>query len=212
MNKNLGLKILAFCLVAFIAMLPTTALSQIPSHVYNPLADINEDGKVSLQDLVLLAEAYGTNGTPINVTKLENQVTNLQTIINNLEAPAITYVSPITAVNNHTIIIIGHSFGSMPQTTNVGDGSVDIPNFKITEGDGSGWGSNWNAGSSEKDVALIGVYLLSWNDTSIVLGGFGSYLGQTNNGSYNCYFLQGDNITITVNNATFTTIVQPPQS
>jgi hypothetical protein len=84
MNKNLSLKILAICLVACLAMLPTTALSQIPSNVYNPLADINEDGKVNLQDLVLLAEAYGTNGTPINTTELENQVTALQTQVGQL--------------------------------------------------------------------------------------------------------------------------------
>jgi hypothetical protein len=83
-GRNLGLKILAICLVACMVMVPTTALSQIPSRVYNPLADINEDGKVDLKDLVLLVEAYGTNGTPINITELENQVTTLQTQVSEL--------------------------------------------------------------------------------------------------------------------------------
>jgi hypothetical protein len=83
-NRNLGLKILAVGLVACLVLIPTTALSQIPSNAYNPLADINEDGKVSLQDLILLANAYGTNGTSINITKLENQVTALQTQVGEL--------------------------------------------------------------------------------------------------------------------------------
>jgi hypothetical protein len=121
--------------------------------------------------------------------------------------PIIISVSPITLVNNQKIIIIGHGFGSMPATTTLEDGSVDMPNFKISEGDGSGWGSNWNAGCTDQGD-LIGVYLLSWNDTTVIINGFGSYLGQTNNGAYNCYWLQGDKITVTVNGATWTTIVQ----
>jgi uncharacterized protein YlxW (UPF0749 family) len=157
----------------------------------------------------------GITNLQYEITSLQMEIANLQTIINTLEnqtqppRPAITYVSPIRTVNNQTIDIIGFGFGSMPQTTNVGDGSVDMPNFKISEGDGSGWGSNWNAGCTDQND-LIGVYLLSWTDTKIVIGGFGSYLGQLNHGSQNCYFVQGDNITITVNNLTWTTILQPP--
>jgi hypothetical protein len=77
--------LITFCFTASIFMaIPTR--NQSTTKTYNPLADINQDGKVSLQDLVLLALAYGTNGTPINTTELENQVTNLQNQNNQLQA------------------------------------------------------------------------------------------------------------------------------
>src|SRR5271157_2371066 len=59
---------LTFCLTASVFMaIPIQSQS---TKTYNPLADINEDGKVSLQDLVLLADAYGTSGTPVNIAGL----------------------------------------------------------------------------------------------------------------------------------------------
>jgi len=184
-------------------------ITNLQNHITNLQNHITnlQNHITSLQD--------GITNLQYEITSLQMEIANLQTIINTLEnqtqppRPAITYVSPIRTVNNQTIDIIGFGFGSMPQTTNVGDGSVDMPNFKISEGDGSGWGSNWNAGCTDQND-LIGVYLLSWTDTKIVIGGFGSYLGQLNHGSQNCYFVQGDNITITVNNLTWTTILQPP--
>ena len=145
------------------------------------------------------------------INSLQDQVTNLIIIVKTLASghpnlPIITSVSPIAARNSQTITIVGNGFGSMPATTTLGDGSVDMPNFKITEGDGSGWGSNWNAGCTDQ-ADLIGVYLLSWNDTTIVISGFGTYLGQTTHGAHNCYWLVGDKITVMVNGALWTTTV-----
>lgn|GEM_PF-1979949 len=159
----------------------------LPNTTFSGVVEVPNSVANTPTGYVYMEYAYG-----FVVPQTQQQLTN-----------TITYVSPITAVNNQTIIIMGHGFGSVPPTTNVGDGSVDMPNFKISQGDGSGWGSDWNAGCTDQDD-LIGVYLLSWNDTTIVLGGFGSFLTPTNN----CYFVIGDNITVTVNGATWTTIVQ----
>lgn len=53
---------ITFCFTATLfMMIPLEAANQ----PYNPWADINDDGKIGLVDLVMLANSYGTNGTPL---------------------------------------------------------------------------------------------------------------------------------------------------
>jgi|GEM_PF-5081676 len=74
---------LTFCLTASVFMaIPIQSQS---TKTYNPLADINEDGKVSLQDLVLLADAYGTSGTPVNITALQTEIDTLNATVTELQ-------------------------------------------------------------------------------------------------------------------------------
>jgi hypothetical protein len=108
-------------------------------------------------------------------------------------APEITSVMPITNQQTQTITIQGHGFGNIqPELMDLGDGLMDL-------GDGSVdtvWGKNtpslviydktnllsagaagdWN-GFTNGPPDLIGIILVSWSDTQIVLGGSGSGLG-----------------------------------
>lgn len=93
--------------------------------------------------------------------------------------PVISSVSPITATNLQTIRIYGSGFGNtQPQTVSLGDGSLDTVNSSTTPSivfDDSGkWGAGWIALGVN---CAIGIYLNSWSDNEIVLGGFGTALG-----------------------------------
>jgi hypothetical protein len=78
--KNVKNVVLAI-MVTFV--FTATILSIIPTQsaitkTYNPWADINHDGTVSLSDLVLLANSYGASGNPtapVNVTNPSINVT-----------------------------------------------------------------------------------------------------------------------------------------
>ena len=66
--KNLIIVLsLAFCLTSYVFMIrPTASMPDTP--VYNPLADINNDGEVDIYDAIILAGAYGSHGTPVGRT------------------------------------------------------------------------------------------------------------------------------------------------
>lgn len=100
--------------------------------------------------------------------------------------PEITYVSPITAAQNQTITITGSGFGdTQPQLMNLSDGSVDTiwggstPSIVVYDKNNllsAGAAGSWS-GFTNGPPDLIGIVLVSWTDTEIVLGGFGSGLG-----------------------------------
>ena len=98
-------------------------------------------------------------------------------------SPFINSVSPISAAQRQTIVIRGSGFGNVqPEVTSLDDGSVvtlvggATPVIRIYDVDG--WDS-WEAGCEDSQWVpggLIGVYLTSWSDTEITLGGFGTDL------------------------------------
>jgi len=143
--------------------------------------------------------------------------------LGNPEAPTISSVSPIAAVVLQTIAIQGSGFGNVqPQLLDLGDGSVDTVGggttptmFILDENINSG---GWQAGIQKNSTwgwDSIGIILVSWSDTEIVLGGFGSALGRIG-GQW--VISPGDPILIdvqTVNGgANYTTVVssQPNQN
>jgi hypothetical protein len=108
-------------------------------------------------------------------------------------APEITSVMPITNQQTQTITIQGHGFGNIqPELMDLGDGLMDLGDESVD----TVWGKNtpslviydktnllsagaagdWN-GFTNEPPDLIGIILVSWSDTQIVLGGFGSGLG-----------------------------------
>jgi hypothetical protein len=105
---------------------------------------------------------------------------------------SISSVSPIVATRLQTIRISGTGFGDvLPQTVSLGDGSVETvksnttPSMAIFD---NGTGSNsWIAGFTDNSTifSIIGLILVSWSDTEIVLGGFGNSLGINGQGTYN---------------------------
>jgi len=57
----------------FAAVLLTMAFTPISSQqtgTYDPWLDMNDDGRIDIKDLAMVAKAYGTLGTPINKTEL----------------------------------------------------------------------------------------------------------------------------------------------
>jgi hypothetical protein len=120
--------------------------------------------------------------------------------------PVITSVSTIAATNLQTIYIYGSGFGNTwPQTVPAydSDGSVDtvvssttpcmcIANLGL-------YPDAWAAGvqnASNGVHCAIGIYLTSWSDTEIVLGGFGSALNTNGQGPWN--IASGDTLDVAV--------------
>ena len=111
--------------------------------------------------------------------------------VNKPPQPVITSVTSIVAATSQDIVISGSGFGSNPpQTEPVGDGSVDTLGCNTTSPsltiDDNGTGKDaWAAGrQSCTNLDAIGVYLVSWTDSQIILSGFGSALGTTNASAY----------------------------
>ena len=119
-------------------------------------------------------------------------------------APEITSVSPICAAQSQTIIIQGKGFGDIqPRLMSLGDGSVDTvwggstPSIVLFDQRNllsAGAAGAWS-GFTNGPPDLIGVILVSWTDTQIVLGGFGSGLGSQFSWSQ---VLQGDALQIQI--------------
>jgi hypothetical protein len=91
-----------------------------------------------------------------------------------------------------TITIEGSGFGNIqPQLMNLTDGSVDTnlggttPVIRIYDEAGL---DSWEAGCSDSQLVpkdTIGIYLTSWSDNEIVLGGFGTELNVNGQGPWN---------------------------
>jgi hypothetical protein len=119
-------------------------------------------------------------------------------------ATEIRSVSPICAAQSQTIIIQGKGFGDIqPQLMRLDDGSVDTvwggstPSIVVLDERNllsAGAAGEWS-GFTNGPPDLIGVILVSWNDTRIVLGGFGSGLGSQFSWSQ---VLQGDALQIQI--------------
>jgi hypothetical protein len=122
-------------------------------------------------------------------------------------APEITSVTPITNQQTQTITIRGHGFGNIqPELLDLGDGSVDtvwgentpsIVVYDKTNLLSAGAAGDWN-GFTNGSPDLIGIFLVSWTDTQIVLGGFGSGLGSQFSWSQ---VSEGDDIQIQIKTA-----------
>jgi hypothetical protein len=125
----------------------------------------------------------------------------------------IASVTRITTDTNGTITIKGCGFGSNPQLVNntiAGDGSVDTVQSQVTPSiaffrgltaggaTSSGGSWTWEAGFANTPGAYdtIGLYIASWRDNTIVIHGFGAYLGTGGQKRFN--LANGDNITIVI--------------
>jgi hypothetical protein len=136
-------------------------------------------------------------------------------------SPFINSVNPISATQRQTIVIRGSGFGKVqPEVESLDDGSVvtlvggSTPVIRIYDVDG--WDS-WEAGCEDSQWVpggLIGVYLTSWSDTEITLGGFGTDLNV--NGQAPRNIKAGDPLIVNVQTANgqaaYATIVVSDQS
>ncbi len=121
----------------------------------------------------------------------------------NVGAPVISSVTQILANRLQNIDIHGSAFGkTQPQLMHLGDGSVDTvgggttPVLRIYD---EGNSNSWEAGvqdTSNTGADSIGLILVSWSDTDIVLGGFGTELSTNGTGQWN--LSPGDPLLISV--------------
>jgi hypothetical protein len=101
------------------------------------------------------------------------------------EAPVIDSVSPITTSKSQRIVIQGSGFGNtQPTLLYLDDGSVDtvwggstpsIVIYDLTNKLSAGAAGDWD-GFTNGPPDLIGITLVSWTDTEIILDGFGTDL------------------------------------
>jgi hypothetical protein len=139
---------------------------------------ITDSNVIITNSTIILGEGNIIYPSP---TPTSNPVTSFPT-----NATKISFVSPICAAQPQTIIIQGKCFGDIqPQLTSLDDGSVDTvwggstPSIVILDEHNllsAGAAGAWS-GFTNGPPDLIGVILVSWNDTQIVLGGFGTGLG-----------------------------------
>jgi uncharacterized protein (TIGR03437 family) len=138
-------------------------------------------------DVTVFAPGYIPQGQIVKVES--NQQTSAVVTLapyTSTSQPFIQAVTPIVAQASQGIIIDGSGFGNTPpQTSSLSDGSVvtitcnvTTPALAIRD---NGAGANlWEAGQQTCNGAdTIGINIVSWSDTQIVLSGFGSALGST---------------------------------
>ncbi len=121
------------------------------------------------------------------------------------QGPVITSVSPIRPWVNQTIVIVGAGFGVDPELKPASGGGFDTiasstHPWLVIQDLGSGKDS-WLAGVANPPSSAgtsIGVYVRSWNNTEIVLEGFGSGPGGLGNATSPNSFMISDGDVISI--------------
>ena len=98
-KKDLVIAVLAtFCLTsALFSIIPTRSS---PAKEYNPIADLIgpkgiPDGRIDMRDIGYICNLFGATGTPVNWTKLFEDVDELQSKVNSLNASLLELQSRI---------------------------------------------------------------------------------------------------------------------
>jgi hypothetical protein len=85
-KKDLIIAVLAtFCLTATMFMVASTR-SETPIGTYDPIVDLNHDGKIDILDAIILANHFGTSGTPVDenatLADLQARVDRIEQFLN----------------------------------------------------------------------------------------------------------------------------------
>jgi|WetSurMetagenome_2_1015567.scaffolds.fasta_scaffold376884_1 hypothetical protein len=207
---------------AFIAVvLLTISLTSTGVYAYNDVLSMQDSNIMISNSSITITNSTVTisNSTIIlaegNTVIYPSQTPNPS--LSGTTAPKITSVSPISSSPNQTITITGSGFGNLqPQLLSLDDGSVDtvwgastpsIVVYDKTNLLSAGAAGDWS-GFTNGPPDLIGITLVSWSDTQIILGGFGS--GLNSRFAWN-QVMQGDTIEIQVQTTggltTFNTVI-----
>lgn len=149
-KKNLAIVIsVVFCLTATLFMIiPSLSLSS--AHSYDPLLDVNDDGKIDIVDLSKVAFAFRTSGTPINKTALllgqaaspvsfNATFENSEVSTNSTDYVDMPYMSVDVAFKNTSSVLIMFSaeaaIGDAGQgifiSVDMGEGYVAVPFYAV---------------------------------------------------------------------------------
>ena len=101
MRKDLIIAILGtFCLtVTLFTVIPIRSQTTEP---YDPWYDLNDDGIINIYDVVLVANKYGTTGTPINKTEL---LLELQSKVESLNASVLQLLSEVASLQTELALL-----------------------------------------------------------------------------------------------------------
>ena len=128
-KKDLVIAVLAtFCLTsALFSIIPTRSS---PAKEYNPIADLTgpegiPDGIINMRDIGYICNLFGAKGTPVNWTKLFEDVDELQSKVNSLNASLVELQSRIAELETELAIL---------NATKLGKPDYDSAWFSITQG------------------------------------------------------------------------------
>jgi hypothetical protein len=148
-------------------------------------------------------------------TIISNPVVNAQTV--GTSEPVINSITNIYATDEQNIYINGTGFGTNPELVpaEFGNSGCDTvysnnsPSFAIMDNyKGNGLfdaSCNWQAGFDNPNSFFsdcIGVFIKSWNNTNIILTGFGNALGNSTNPS-TWAISPGNEITVIIDNPAY---------
>jgi len=96
-GKNMIIAVMiTFCFTATLFLvIPISS-----ANTYDPWVDVNDDGKIGLQELSLLAKSYNTAGTPINKTAL---LLELQSEVDSLNSSVLALQGLTTYLQNEVV-------------------------------------------------------------------------------------------------------------
>ena len=94
--KTTVLGLAAFLLASLFFVNATSSISNRAVQEYDPWLDLNDDGKIDIFDLVMVAMAYGSSGKPYNKTaaliELQAKVSVLEATIS-ARLPQVDFLS-----------------------------------------------------------------------------------------------------------------------
>ena len=137
-KKDLIIVVLAtFCLTSVLFLIPASSSGILP---YDPWWDVNDDGKIDIQDLARVSGAFGTYGEPINKTalllELISRVDSLNASLLDLEAYFETRIDTlnVTIVEQQSRIAELESEIAVLNATKLGTPDYDSGWFDISNG------------------------------------------------------------------------------
>jgi hypothetical protein len=125
-KRLLAVALAAFCMgAAFLLALPTN--SAVGTDGYDPWFDLDDNGKINIMDVTMIARAFGSSGTPINKTAvlldLQDKISSLNASLMDLESRTAT----LELANSMTSYSVG-----IVTTTSTGAVWVDMDGTSVT--------------------------------------------------------------------------------
>ena len=182
-RKNMIIGFLAFCLIATLFISITTSgkyyqndisntTSTVPTRTgeYDPWHDINDDGTIDIFDVVSIANAFGTLGTPINKTalllELQSKVQILEAKVESLEVNGTVLPDLYERVKDSVVLIRGTTSQGSGFVYNFSETMFVITNYHVVEGaisisvtfsDGNGYAAEVKGTDPYADLAVLSV-------------------------------------------------------
>jgi chaperonin cofactor prefoldin len=145
--------LITFCLTAMLFSVRFTR-SQIPGQ-YDPWLDVNDDGKILIEDVAWVAKAFGASGDPVNKTallynvndtftsllakidSLNSSLSELQSSINELKTTIVTMNGTITQLQNsnadlnNRVGILEGNFSTLLNRIDSLEANYSVTNLKL---------------------------------------------------------------------------------